>query len=106
MQILSTLAKALAFVLRVVKVGVVTSICLGLFLGGMVTNHLVSVLNYAPSTQPCFVPKAVTIACLRQENKSHYNWKIVAVKNEGTLSAETIVIQYTTPKYKVQFIGY
>ena len=79
-------------VVRIIFIGTV-------FLLGWGANYYASNL-YHSSQSMCYVEGAVVIACQRNEDENNYIWNVMAVKDEGSLSQEIIVIKHVVPKEK------
>ena len=97
--------KVVRGIISLVKLVVVVTLFVITYLAGMATQTYVTRLHY--STQYyCFVENAVTVACQRTEEDDFYVWKIVAIKDEGMLNEEVILIQHKIPKFKAELLGY
>lgn len=97
--------RVLKFLGRLLKLVVVATIFVATYLAGMATQANLSRIHYSLQNL-CYVENAVTVACQRTEDQDFYVWKIAAIKDEGMLNEEIIVIQHRIPKFKAELLGY
>ena len=75
------------------------------FLFGMALQANISRIHHN-SQNLCYVEDAVVVACMRVEDEDYYIWKIIAVRNEGTLLEEVIKIEHRISKVQPLLLGY
>lgn len=102
MSILSSCAKALAFVLRLVKIAFVAFVLTVAFILGAMFNQSTSRLWHSIQAM-CYVEGAVVVACSRNEDENGYVWSIVAIKNEGRIGEEVVFITHKVGKMEYQY---
>ena len=88
-----------ALIRKVFKAALVLVTLSVVFLLGWAGNYLTSQLWHA-SQAVCYVQDAVVVACQREEQEDAYIWNVVAIRNEGSVYQEVILIKHKVPKNK------
>ena len=75
------------------------------FIFGMAIQANISRIRH-DSQNLCYVEDAVVIMCMRVEDEDYYIWRVMAIRNENTLSEEVIKIEHKMSKARPLLLGY